>query len=387
MRAPWWLVTRREVVAKLTDKTFLLGTVATVAMIAAFMAIQAIFTSGGSAYTLAVSPDDRPMAENVVAAAEAVGDDTEVSLEEVADAGAAETALTQGDADAWLHHDGEGWVLSWESSEDIGLASLVESTVSQSVLAENAASAGTSLEVLNKGAQVRMALLKGDSEQVMVAEMASFAFVFLFYLAALIFGYQLAYSVIEEKQSRIVEIIAAAIPLRHLLAGKVLGNTILAFMQMALYVVVGLVGLSFTEYRSYVTDLTAPVLWFLAFFVAGFVALACLWAVAGALASRTEDVQATGTPLMVLIMGIFFGSLMLDGQGEVIGSFVPPLSAVAMPKRLMMGDAAWWEALIALGLLGLFTAGTVWVGERLYRRALMQSGGRVTLRQAWAAGE
>ena len=53
----------------------------------------------------------------------------------------------------------------------------------------------------------------------------------------------------------------------------------------------------------------------------------------------------------------------------------------------MMGDAAWWEALIALGLLGLFTAGTVWVGERLYRRALMQSGGRVTLRQAWAAGE
>jgi ABC-2 type transport system permease protein len=396
MSAPaWWLVTRREVLAKLTDKTFLIGTVVTVGLIAAFMGVQAIFASNTDEYTLAVGPDDRAMADQIVAAAKAAEDDTEVDLEEVADRAAAETALREDDADAWLHRESaeggagttDGWVLTWESSEDPGLALLVQSTISQSVLTDNAARAGTTLEELSKGAQVRTDLLKGDEEQVMVAEIASLAFVFLFYLAALIFGYQLAYSVIEEKQSRIVEIIAAAIPLRHLLAGKVIGNTVLAFVQMTLYVVVGLVGMSFTPYRSYVTDLTAPVLWFLAFFAAGFVALACLWAVAGALASRTEDVQATGTPLMVLIMGIFFGALMLDGRAEVIGSFVPPLSAVAMPTRLLMGDAAWWEALIALGLLGVFTAVTVWIGERLYRRALMQSGGRVSLKQAWTAGE
>ena len=126
-----------------------------------------------------------------------------------------------------------------------------------------------------------------------MAEAVGFVFVFLFYFAALVFGMQLASSVIEEKQSRIVEIIAAAIPLRHLLAGKVLGNTALALIQLLVYLVVGLVGLSFTSYKSYVPAAVRPDgAGSSAFFLAGFIALACLWAVAGSLASRTEDLQA-----------------------------------------------------------------------------------------------
>lgn len=47
----------------------------------------------------------------------------------------------------------------------------------------------------------------------------------------------------------------------------------------------------------------------------------------------------------------------------------------------------WWEPLVALGLLAAFALATVWVGERLYRRALLQTGVRVSLRQAWSAAE
>ena len=60
----------------------------------------------------------------------------------------------------------------------------------------------------------------------------------------------LAGSVVEEKQSRLVEIIATAVPLRQLLAGKILGNTVLALAQMALFAGVGLVGLAFTDFAS-----------------------------------------------------------------------------------------------------------------------------------------
>ena len=56
-----------------------------------------------------------------------------------------------------------------------------------------------------------------------------------------------------------------------------------------------------------------------------------------------------------------------------------------MPKRILAGGVAWWEPLVALGLLAAFAVVTVWVGERLYRRALLQTGGRVSLRQAWSA--
>ena len=89
-----------------------------------------------------------------------------------------------------------------------------------------------------------------------------------FYLVAMLFGMQIAQSVVAEKESRVVEILAAAIPLRHLLAGKVLGNTALAMIQLLIYLAVGLVGLSFTPYKSYVPALTGPTAWFIGFFFA-----------------------------------------------------------------------------------------------------------------------
>jgi ABC-2 type transport system permease protein len=105
--------------------------------------------------------------------------------------------------------------------------------------------------------------------------------------------------------------------------------------------------------------------------------------VAGALAGRSEDLQSTTTPLTLLLLGVFVGSLALDGTAQRVASFVPPLSAVLMPGRLLAGEAAWWEALVALSLLTAAAAATVLVGERVYRRSLLQTGGRVSLRSAW----
>lgn len=88
-------------------------------------------------------------------------------------------------------------------------------------------------------------------------------------MASLIFGMTLANSVVEEKQSRIVEIIATKIPVRHLLAGKIAGNTVLAVGQMALYAAIGLVGLRFTPY-SFLPSVSGALGWFLVFFLLGF---------------------------------------------------------------------------------------------------------------------
>ena len=89
----------------------------------------------------------------------------------------------------------------------------------------------------------------------------------------------------------------------------------------------------------------------------------------------------------MLMLAMFFGGVSLDGRSQVIASYLPPVSAVVMPKRILAGGVEWWEPLLALGLLAAFAAVTVWVGERLYRRALLQTGGRVSLRQAWSAAE
>lgn len=383
----WLLVTRREVVSRITDKSFLLGTAFMVLLIAGFIGFSAWQDERTEDVTLAATPDAVAMAAVIVDGADEVDDQVEVTLLEVDDQDAAEAALREAEADAWLHPTDDGWQLTSESSEQDALTEVTRALVRRAVLAENAAAAGTSVEALEAGSTVSTGFLRGDAERAGLAEAVGFVFVFLFYFAALVFGMQLASSVIEEKQSRIVEIIAAAIPLRHLLAGKVLGNTALALIQLLVYLAVGLAGLSFTPYKSYVPALSGPTAWFVAFFLAGFVALACLWAVAGSLASRTEDLQATSTPLTMLMLVMFFGGLSLDGRGQVIASFVPPVSAVVMPKRILAGGVEWWEPLLALGLLAVFAAVTVRVGERLYRRALLQTGGRVSLRQAWAAAE
>ena len=383
----WLLVTRREVVSRITDKSFLIGTALMVAMLVGFIGFTAWQDERTDEVTLAATPDAVAMADVIAETAPDVDDKVEIKVLEVDDADAAETALRESEADAWLHPADDGWQLTSESSEQESLTEVTRTVVRQAVLAENATNAGTTVEALEAGSAVSTDFLRGDAEKAAVAQAVGFVFVFLFYFAALIFGMQLASSVIEEKQSRIVEIIAAAIPLRHLLAGKVLGNTALAMIQLLIYLAVGLVGLSFTPYKSFVPALSGPTAWFIGFFFAGFVALACLWAVAGSLASRTEDLQATSTPLTMLMLVMFFGGVSLDGRAQVIASFVPPVSAVVMPKRILAGGVEWWEPLLALGLLAAFAAITVWVGERLYRRALLQTGGRVSLRQAWAAAE
>jgi ABC-2 type transport system permease protein len=383
----WLLVTRREVVSRITDKSFLLGTAFMVLLIAGFIGFSAWQDGRTDRVTLAATPDAVAMAEVIADAAPDVDDKVEVTVVEVDDEAAAESTLREDEADAWLHPADDGWQLTSESSEQDSLTAVARAVVRQQVLADNAASVGTSVEALEAGSTVTTDFLRGDAEKAGVADAVGFVFVFLFYFAALVFGMQLASSVIEEKQSRIVEIIAAAIPLRHLLAGKVLGNTALALIQLLVYLAVGLVGLSFTPYKSYVPALSGPTAWFIAFFLAGFVALACLWAVAGSLASRTEDLQSTSTPLTMLMLVMFFGGLSLEGRAQVIASYVPPVSAVVMPKRILAGGVEWWEPLLALGLLAVFAAITVWIGERLYRRALLQTGGRVSLRQAWAASE
>ena len=383
----WLLVTRREVVSRITDKSFLIGTVLMVAMIVGFIGFTAWQEERTDEATLGATPEAVAMAQTVADTAPEVDDKLEVRLVELDDDAAARAALEADEVDAWLHPVDGGWQLTSESSEQDSLTDATRVVVRQQVLADNAAGVGSTVEELEAGSIVSTDFLRGDAERAAVAEAVGFVFVFLFYFAALVFGMQLASSVIEEKQSRIVEIIAAAIPLRHLLAGKVLGNTALALIQLLVYLAVGLVGLTFTPYKSYVPALSGPAAWFLAFFLAGFIALACLWAVAGSLASRTEDLQATSTPLTMLMLVMFFGGLSLDGRGQVVASFVPPVSAVVMPKRILAGGVDWWEPLVALGLLAAFALATVWVGERLYRRALLQTGGRVSLRQAWSAAE
>lgn len=385
----WAVVARREISVKLRDRSFVLGSLLTLVLLVGIIGVQAWLDGRTSSYdVVTTTPSAAAMVERAADAAPGLDDKVEIRASEEKDEAAAWTAVADESVDAWLTQDPNGtWTLITRESADEDLRTIIETVVQAEVLATNAAEAGTNVEDLRAGTELAVEQLEGDEELSDLRDLLGFAMAFMFYLASIIFGMTLAQSVTEEKQSRIVEMIAAAVPLRQLLAGKILGNTVLAVGQMAIYVAVGMIGLGLTDYGSFVPGLTGSLAWFLAFFLVGFLALSCLWAVAGALASRNEDLQSTATPVTMLLLAVFLGSAFLEGRAETIGSFVPPLSAVAMPVRLVNGEAAWWEATVALALLLALAAVLVLVAERIYRRALMQSGGQLSMRQAWRLEE
>ena len=383
----WLLVARREVITRLGDKAFLIGTLITLVVMIGFLGWTAWSEERAETSTVAVTAEGAATAELLAEGVPDVDDGIEIEVHEVASDREGVVALEEGEADVLLRPAEDGWTLVGNEEVPDGLTQAAETVVRNAALTANAERAGTSLEELQQGSSVDTELLEGDAEQQDFAEGMGFLLAFLFYFAALGFGYTLSGSIVEEKANRIVEIITTKIPVRQLLIGKIAGNSLLAIGQTALIVAVGLVGISFTEYSSYLAGISEGVGWFAVFFLVGFVFIACWWAVAGALASRAEDLQSTAAPLNFLMLGVFLGAFLFEGTVQTVASYVPPFSIVLMPIRVLNGDAAVWEPIAALAILVAAMAATVVFAERLYRRALLQTQGRVTLKQAWTAAD
>ena len=299
------------------------------------------------------------------------------------DRAAAEAAITAGDLAAALVSDGDTWTLVGDSSLDAPLESAVRSSVASAAVARNAAAQDVDLEALNAGADVQVDLLDPEAEDVGQRKLVAFGLSFIFYLVAMIFGMQIAQSVVTEKESRVVEILAAAIPTRALLWGKVAGNTLLALSQVVILVGGGLLIFALLGNDTLLSGVGPAMVWFIAFFALGFIALAALWSAAGALASRVQDVASTTMPLqMVLLAGYMLGAF-ADGLVLDIASQVPVFSAIVMPGRLAYDDVALWEVLLSLALNAVAAVLLVRLGARIYDRNLMQTNRKIGFREAW----
>lgn len=379
---PWLVVAGREVSVKLRDKNFVISTLVTLGiMVASFAASFAISAKTDHETVAYTGTDGAAIVDAAGSSTGTTGKKIEVSGSEQPDAAAVEEAVRSGDADAGLVLRDGAWTVLGKSSVDDSVDSALRQAVGTVVMDANARAAGTDMQSLSAGTEVRQQLLE-EGTNTGVRYLAGFAFGFLFYIAAILFGYSIANSVVEEKQSRIVEILAAAIPLRQLLVGKVAAAVALGLGQLVLFVGVGLVGLGFTDYSAMLPAIGTAALWYLAFFVVGFTALATLFACAGAMSTRAEDVQTTASPLLMVVMFAAFGGMFLEGTGRVIASYVPIMSTVAMPIRLVSGEAAWWEPVLSLLVTVAVAVGVLLVAERVYRRSLMQTGRKLSYREA-----
>ncbi|MEJ5945365.1 ABC transporter permease [Pseudokineococcus basanitobsidens] len=378
----WRVVAEREVRTKLRDKPFLVSFAVLVLLVVAGLVVSALLGGRTSTSEVAVVGQDARAAAVVEGARGLLPPGDRLEVQQVDDAAEAEQLVRAGDVDgALLAGDGDDLELVGADEVDAGLADVLARSAQAEALERNAAAAGTTTQDLLRGSTLDQRLLSPPDVDPVVATVLPFAFGFLFFLLAIQFGMAIAQSVVEEKQSRVVEILAAAVPLRSLLVGKVAANGALALVQVVLLVGIALGGLALTGRGDLLGLLGAPVLWFVLFFVLGFVALACVWAVAGSLATRNEDLQSTTSPLLAVLLAVFYLGLFGGGSLLVVASYVPVASTVAMPIRLVTGDVAWWEPVVSAALVLLAAVLLVRLGARLYERSLLRTDRRTSVRE------
>jgi ABC-2 type transport system permease protein len=204
-------------------------------------------------------------------------------------------------------------------------------------------------------------------------------------------GVMVAQGVVEEKSSRVVELLLSSVRPWQLMAGKVLGLGVLGFVQMGLVVAAGVGAQVATGALDLpVGDLAGTVVWSLVWFVAGYTLYALLYAAFAATVSRQEDIGGVTAPIQVVLMAGYFMCFTLvpsdpDGLLVRILSFVPVFAPLLMPVRAVFG-APWWEQALSLGVTVVVVVALVWLAGRMYSNSVLRTGGRVGLKEAIGGG-
>jgi ABC-2 type transport system permease protein len=215
----------------------------------------------------------------------------------------------------------------------------------------------------------------------------------LIFLMVVIYGMWVAAGVVAEKTSRVMELIVAAASSRQLIAGKVLGIGLAGLTQYVIVLGCGLLAIA-VEDRVAEAWLgpgngVAPSLSALApgllvayglFFVLGFTLYALIYAAAGSLVSRPEDLQGIALPLSLLaVVGYLMAALGLTGSvpGYLrIASFIPFWSPFVMLTRLSVGRVEPWELALSMGLLAGAIVVVGWIAVRVYSAGVLLYGQR-----------
>jgi ABC-2 type transport system permease protein len=195
--------------------------------------------------------------------------------------------------------------------------------------------------------------------------------------------------VLEEKSSRVVEVLLGTVPAVRLLAGKVLGIGLTVFVQAGLAVVVALAIAHATHSDVLHGTTTLSIAATLVWLVLGYAFYSWVYAAAGATVSRQDQVQSLAFPLALPVIFGYIVSLSAATSGSPsllvhVLAYLPPTAPLAMPTLVGLGAVSWWQfaASVVISLAG--TVVVARVAASVYQRAILQTGSRVRLREALA---
>jgi ABC-2 type transport system permease protein len=289
------------------------------------------------------------------------------------------------------------------NASSLGEMALIEAAVRQSLLASGLQAAGLSASRIDELTRVRVDMTsekideRGRGGSGLVSAIFGFVIAFLLYMMIMLYGQNVLRGVLEEKMTRVAEVVMSSVKPDILLAGKVIGigavgltQQVVWFGSAGVFIAYGAVmakAMGMPEMKNVVLPTVSLPLAgaLILFFLLGYTLYSAMFAAVGAMVGTQEEAQQAAQPVILLLIAsiIFVQPIMLNPSGKlgVAMSLIPFTAPIIMPLRMSAVQVPTIE--VAGSLLGLGVAcwAAIWASARIYRVGLLMTGKRPNLKE------
>ncbi len=381
-RPTTFLVARREVRMRMRSRVFVGGTIVMTVGVVVGIVVASLLAGRSTPVRVGFSDGSQALERSFSATAAAIG--ASVTVSDIADDNAGQAQLTAGTLDVLV----TGSATAPTAVVKTAISPSVESALSLAAEATRLSDAGlTPAAVASAMALVPVQPLQPPNPKDTENILASLALGIVLWIALGQYGNMVAQGVVEEKATRIMEILLATIQPSRLLAGKVIGIGLVGLLQLTIVGAAALIAVQVTNVAAIpalgVASILADVVWF----VLGFLFYATAYAAVASLVSRQEEVQSAVAPISIFqIAGYLLMYAALPnptGPLATVVSVLPPFAPIVMAVRMASSDVPFWQVGLAIGLTVASIVGLTWLAGRMYTNAALHLGARVRFMDAF----
>lgn len=381
-----WLVARREWNQRVRSLAFRVSTILSIVLVVVLIAVPEIYGGAGTERTIGLVGEASPeLPAFLRTSGEQIG--VSVKTRDFAHEVAGRGALRSDEVDVLLVDQRE---LVWTAEADEPLQAAVTAAVQAVEREEAIAELDLTPEQARRLVEppdLPATSLEPVTEELEAQQDLAWVALMLLFLAIAFYGGFVLTGVIEEKSSRVVEVLLSRLRPTELLAGKILGIGMVGLAQFAVVMGSALVALRLAENTLAPETAPSTIAWMVFWFVLGYAFYSVAYATAGSLVSRQEEGQSIQFPITsLLLIGYVFSFAAAespDGTVALVASLVPPTAPMVMIARIAHGVVPLWQILLSVALMGVTVYGLVRLAGRIYAGGVLRFGGRVGLREAW----
>lgn len=381
------LVAGREIRERVRSRIFRVGTVIILLGVAAAIVIPAVDKSTPTPQRIGVVGASSPALGAVVASVEKLNG-TSVRIVDMPSVASAEASLRAGTLDLVVVDGTHILVDDATAATDTSVQTLAQELGLLRAYHRVGLSSAQIEQVAHPAAVPVHSLQSGSVKPKGATRGTSVIGIILLFFMLTQYNTWILIGVMQEKASRVVEVLLATVRPIQLLGGKVLGIGLVAMGQAAL-----LLGVAVVLGSAVGSDVlrgtgTLVLLSLLLWLVLGYAFYCWVYAAVGSMAERQDQVQTLALPLSLPILLGYILSITAASSGQVsaffrVLAYLPPTAPFAMPVLVGLHQVAWWQFLLSVLISVAGTALMARLAAGVYRRAVLQSGGRVRLRELW----